>query len=178
MDPSAGDWQVHGHTPTLWPQSLRRVTSPGSLVTRVPTLWNRCGLAVHRLPELELGTAERVQQMRREAPDARTAATKYARPQRSLSHSRSLDRSNAYPPDAATGKVDQKLNHSVGLDTKSYSTAGRDMKRTGEAGGFREFDDEEEARRKRRAHEAAQEVAERKAEKKKCEFCKRFSCIC
>jgi hypothetical protein len=119
-----------------------------------------------------------VQQMRREAPDARTAATKYARPKRSLSHSRSPDRSNAYPRDAATGKVDQKLNHSVGLDTKSYSTAGRDMKRTGEAGGFREFDDEEEARRKRRAHEAAQEVAERKAEKKKCEFCKRFSCIC
>lgn len=59
-----------------------------------------------------------------------------------------------------------------------YSTAGDREKRTGEAGGFREFDDEEEVRRKRRAAEAAQEVAERKAERKKCEFCKRFSCIC
>jgi len=81
-------------------------------------------------------------------------------------------------PLTLTGKVDQRLNHSVGLDTKSYSTAGRDNKRTGEAGGFREFDDEEEDRRKRRAHEAAQEKAERKAEKKKCDFCRRYSCIC
>ena len=60
---------------------------------------------------------------------------------------------------------------------KSYSTT-RETKRTGEGGGFREFDDDEEARRKRRAQEQAQEKVERKAEKKKCDFCKRYSCIC
>jgi len=81
-------------------------------------------------------------------------------------------------PKQPPSKKDQQLNRAVGLDTKGYSTAGDREKRTGEAGGFREFDDEEEVRRKRRAAEAAQEVAERKAERKKCEFCKRFSCIC
>mmetsp|Transcript_55017 Transcript_55017/g.120005 ORF Transcript_55017/g.120005 Transcript_55017/m.120005 type:complete len:102 (-) Transcript_55017:535-840(-) len=45
-------------------------------------------------------------------------------------------------------------------------------------GGFREFDDEEDARRKRRAYEERMEKAERKAERKKCDFCKRFACIC
>ena len=50
--------------------------------------------------------------------------------------------------------------------------------RLGEGGGFKEFDEEEEARRKRRAYEQAQEKAERKAEKRKCEYCKRASCIC
>ena len=80
---------------------------------------------------------------------------------------------------APPSKVDQRLNQAVGLDpVRGYGTAGRDQKRTGEAGGFREFDAEEDDRRKRRAYEAAQEKAERKAEKKKCEYCKRFSCIC
>ena len=43
-------------------------------------------------------------------------------------------------------------------------------KRTGEGGGFKEFDDREDDRRKRRAMEERAMVAERKAEKKKCEF--------
>jgi len=51
-------------------------------------------------------------------------------------------------------------------------------KRTGEAGGFKEFDAEEDERRKMRAIEASQEKEMRKAEKKKCAYCKRFSCIC
>ena len=45
-------------------------------------------------------------------------------------------------------------------------------------GGFKEFDVEEDLHRKRRAQDLQREKEERKAEKKKCEFCKRFSCIC
>ncbi|KAL3913143.1 MAG: hypothetical protein SGPRY_008089 [Prymnesium sp.] len=51
-------------------------------------------------------------------------------------------------------------------------------KRLGEGGGFKEFDEEEDAQRKRRALEHQREKEERKAEKKKCKFCNRFSCIC
>ena len=51
-------------------------------------------------------------------------------------------------------------------------------KRTGEAGGFKEFDDAEDDRRKRRAVEERDLKAERKATKTKCEYCKRFSCTC
>ncbi|KAL1518925.1 hypothetical protein AB1Y20_003197 [Prymnesium parvum] len=51
-------------------------------------------------------------------------------------------------------------------------------KRLGEGGGFKEFDEEEDAKRKRRALEHQREKEERKAEKKKCKFCSRFSCIC
>ena len=50
--------------------------------------------------------------------------------------------------------------------------------RSGLGGGFSERDEAEEARRQRRAMEERQEKAERKAEKKKCDYCKRFSCIC
>ncbi len=57
-------------------------------------------------------------------------------------------------------------------------TAGPGAKRMGEAGGFREFDDEEDQRRKMRAVEARHEIQERKAERKKCSYCSRFSCIC
>jgi len=38
--------------------------------------------------------------------------------------------------------------------------------------------EEEDERRKRRAYDAMKEKEERKAEHKKCSFCKRFSCIC
>ena len=51
-------------------------------------------------------------------------------------------------------------------------------KREGEAGGFKEFDDEEQQRRKQRALEVRRDTEERKAEKKKCQYCKRFACIC
>lgn len=84
--------------------------------------------------------------------------------------------SRAYAPQS---KADQARNLAAGLDpVKGYGTARGGEKRTGEAGGFREFDDEEEFRRKKRAFEAEREKEQRKAEKKKCEFCKRFSCIC
>ncbi len=74
--------------------------------------------------------------------------------------------------------ADAKANAAAGLDPyRGYGTAGN-AKRTGEAGGFREIDDEEDDRRKRRAIEAQREKEDRKAEKKKCEYCKRFSCIC
>ena len=55
---------------------------------------------------------------------------------------------------------------------------GSNLKRTGEGGGFREFDAGEDDRRKRRAIEERQEKESRKAEKRKCEYCKRFACIC
>jgi len=51
-------------------------------------------------------------------------------------------------------------------------------KRLGSGGGFKEFDQEEDERRKRRAMEQQKEKQERKAEKKKCEVCRRYSCIC
>ena len=50
--------------------------------------------------------------------------------------------------------------------------------RLGEGGGFKEFDEQEDAQRKRRALDQQREKEERKAEKKKCQFCSRFSCIC
>jgi hypothetical protein len=70
-------------------------------------------------------------------------------------------------------KKDQLLDRAAGLDTsRSYGTAGSNGKRTGEGGGFREFDAEEDDRRKRRAIEDRAAKEERKAEKKKCEYCK------
>ena len=56
---------------------------------------------------------------------------------------------------------------------------GPDEKRTGYGGGFQEFDrGAEEERRRRAAEMERQQVAERKATKNKCQFCKRASCIC
>jgi len=75
-------------------------------------------------------------------------------------------------------KADARRDQSFGLDTgRKYSTA-FGAKRTGEAGGFKEFDDQEDDRRKRRASEERAVAAERKKEKTKCEYCKRASCIC
>ena len=51
-------------------------------------------------------------------------------------------------------------------------------KRTGQGGGFQEFNIEEEEQRKRRAMEDRQQKESRKAEKKKCAYCKRFACLC
>lgn len=123
------------------------------------------------------------------------------------------------PPRAADRKADQAMGLDTGRSYVSVGGADRGQKRTGEGGGFREFDEEEEERRKRRALVGAQtarpvtrapsllvlpcpplpvhlreadvlyllrwpsqeerkEKEERKAEKKKCEFCKRFACIC
>ena len=66
----------------------------------------------------------------------------------------------------------------AGWEVKPRGTAGQG-KRTGNAGGFMEFDREaEDDRRKRRAVEERQEKESRKAEKSKCAFCRRFSCIC
>jgi len=50
--------------------------------------------------------------------------------------------------------------------------------RVGAAGGFKEVDDEEETRRLRREQEMRSERDQRKADKKKCDFCRRYSCIC
>jgi hypothetical protein len=63
-----------------------------------------------------------------------------------------------------------------GLVAVKGATAG--TTRAGAGGGFREVDDEEEARRKRARMESKQETESRKAEKRKCDFCKRFACIC
>jgi hypothetical protein len=61
-------------------------------------------------------------------------------------------------------------------DAAGSKRAGDGSKRAGD--GSREFDDEEASRRKRRLMEASREKEERKAERKKCEYCKRFACIC
>ena len=55
---------------------------------------------------------------------------------------------------------------------------GGGTKRPGEGGGYTEFDEADEERRKRRAIEERDLKAERKATKTKCEYCKRASCIC
>ena len=128
------------------------------------------------MQQLELGATAGVQQVRRLAPDA--GGTHRARWRRMptstpdpLPLSARVRAAHAARMQAAPqSKVDQRLNHAVGLDVRGYSTAGRDQKRTGHGGGFREFDDEEDNDRKRRAVEAHAEKQERKAEKKKCEF--------
>jgi len=58
------------------------------------------------------------------------------------------------------------------------SGAASGTKRDGLAGGFKEYDEEESERRKRRAVEERVEIQERKAEKKKCQYCHRAACIC
>ncbi|KAL1529607.1 hypothetical protein AB1Y20_000550 [Prymnesium parvum] len=68
--------------------------------------------------------------------------------------------------------------HECNMCRGSKEAANIGAKRTGAAGGFIEYDQSEGERRKMRALEAQQQVQARKAEKRKCEFCKRFSCIC
>ena len=51
-------------------------------------------------------------------------------------------------------------------------------KREGGGGGYRDFDDEEVLQRKARALEVRRSTEERKSEKRKCQYCKRFACIC
>ena len=63
-----------------------------------------------------------------------------------------------------------------GLCAVKGTTAG--TKRLGEGGGFKEYDQEAEEQRKRRAMTEKAEKEQRKAEKKKCEWCKRFACVC
>ena len=53
-----------------------------------------------------------------------------------------------------------------------------DGKREGGGGGYKEYDDEEQSRRKQRKLDTKRDTDERKAEKKKCQYCKRFACIC
>ena len=125
------------------------------------------------MPELELGAAAGVQQVRRDAPDAdgtRRARWRPASSDGRADVSHALYILVALVQAAPQSKVDMRLNHAVGLDSKGYTTANRAEKRTGHGGGFKEFDDEEDNLRKRRAHEAHAEKEERKAEKKKCEF--------
>jgi len=82
-------------------------------------------------------------------------------------------------PKLPPSKHDERLNRAVGLDSGAgLSTAERGAKRTGDGGGFREFDEEEEMRRKSRALEDKRETEVRKAAKQKCPYCKRFACIC
>ena len=50
--------------------------------------------------------------------------------------------------------------------------------RSGEGGGFKEYDEEGDARRKRRAEEERTERQEMKKQKKKCAYCHRAACIC
>merc|ERR1712072_952476 len=50
--------------------------------------------------------------------------------------------------------------------------------RTGAAGGFKEFDEEDEKARKRKRDEEYELTKTRKATKQKCDVCKRASCLC
>ena len=67
----------------------------------------------------------------------------------------------------------------AGWERRPKGTAGASDRRTGNAGGFMEFDrDAEDDRRKRRAVEEKMLTQERKATKIKCSFCHRATCIC
>ena len=67
----------------------------------------------------------------------------------------------------------------AGWEKKPRASAGSYEKRTGNAGGFQEFDREAEEERRRRAKEdERQRVAEAKKARVKCVYCKRASCIC
>ena len=67
----------------------------------------------------------------------------------------------------------------AGWEKKPRASAGSFEKRTGNAGGFQEFDREAEEERRRRAKEdERQRVAEAKKARVKCVYCKRASCIC
>lgn len=68
--------------------------------------------------------------------------------------------------------------HECNMCRGSKEAANVGAKRTGAAGGFIEYDQSEDQRRKMRAFEAAQQVQARKAEKKKCEYCKRCASAC
>ena len=76
-----------------------------------------------------------------------------------------------------SGKIVQQEGSIVPVTGKAVDGAFRPPgmrvtgeKRTGEGGGFREFDDAEATRRKRRALEVKAETSARKAEKKKCDY--------
>ena len=76
-----------------------------------------------------------------------------------------------------SGKIVQQEGNIVPVTGKAVDGAFRPPgmrvtgeKRTGEGGGFREFDDAEESRRKQRALEVKAETSARKAEKKKCDY--------
>lgn len=75
--------------------------------------------------------------------------------------------SDAPPPGSLASKV-----------CAGYGTALPGEKRLGAAGGFRELDDDEEDRRKRRRDETKQATEERKAERRRCDGCRRFACLC
>eukprot|EP00735_Rhodelphis_limneticus_P008106 TRINITY_DN20896_c0_g1::TRINITY_DN20896_c0_g1_i1::g.12433::m.12433 TRINITY_DN20896_c0_g1::TRINITY_DN20896_c0_g1_i1::g.12433 ORF type:complete len:171 (+),score=6.01,sp/Q5ZLX5/ZRAB2_CHICK/56.25/8e-16,zf-RanBP/PF00641.13/7.6e-06,zf-RanBP/PF00641.13/5e+02,Desulfoferrod_N/PF06397.7/0.43,Desulfoferrod_N/PF06397.7/2e+02 TRINITY_DN20896_c0_g1_i1:34-546(+) len=50
--------------------------------------------------------------------------------------------------------------------------------RTGAGGGFREITDDDVQDLAERKYQKEQEIEERKKEKRRCEVCKRFACIC
>lgn len=58
-----------------------------------------------------------------------------------------------------------------------YSTAAED-ERTGRAGGFSEIDETQAESRKKRVLEARHATETRKAQRRRCSDCRRFSCIC
>lgn len=67
----------------------------------------------------------------------------------------------------------------AGWEKKPKGTAGSSDRRTGNAGGFMEYDrDEEDYRRKQQKEAEKHLVQARKATKQKCAFCHRATCIC
>ena len=127
--------------------------------------------------QLELGAAARVQQVRRTPSHPQSAAAVQVRRQaQPSSGTRPSEGVHAISKHVFTRAL--TLRNALPSLARRYGTAHVGEKRLGEAGGLKEFDDAENARRKARALEEARETAERKAEKKKCAFCKRFSCIC
>ena len=81
-------------------------------------------------------------------------------------------------PPGAEGRT-YAIQAQAGWERRPKGTAGANEKRTGNAGGFMEFDrEEEDDRRKRRAIEEKIQAQVRKTSKSKCAFCHRASCIC
>jgi hypothetical protein len=83
------------------------------------------------------------------------------------------------PPSAPTGGgVVPVTNKAVDGARRPAGTMRAGDKRDGGGGGFREYDDDEQARRRRRLDADRQMALGRKAEKRRCAACHRFSCIC
>ena len=77
---------------------------------------------------------------------------------------------------AANAKFGLSCGRKSAAEPASRAAEGRAAPQAAKAAGG--VDDEEDERRKRRALEAQREKDERKATKKKCEWCHRAACIC
>ena len=86
-------------------------------------------------------------------------------------NARLLSRDASDDPVAAPDSLGAKV-------AAGYGTAAPSEKRLGRGGGFSELDEEEESRRKLRAAQTKLQAEARKVERRRCEGCRRFACLC